>query len=650
MQVASLATVASIAELVARALGRSRSQDPLASVVHGPLDALVDEALPGVRFQPAWWAERLGLDAVDEALGWLAVAPTLALSVAQGYGVLRANPDDWTLTEAIAAELLGASGPPASIELSHRLSAASRLVELGLLERRPANNPIAASLVATSSFLTAAVALPPAVAAPARLDALVLGAGSAQALAQVTELFGASDPADPASCPALVIIGAPRSGRRLVAAHVAARLERELRSVVLDADETARARLTSAVLEARLNRQMLHVVVHAAIKPDTLAIVAHHLDRFAEVWSLALVEDRPLPRLERPVTRFDLPFPTAPERRRLFRQYLPRRLQEATALDLASHRYRIAGGDIRDVCLELGDSQTPDTLNLQRMDDAVRAHVTHNLRSRARLVRATESLTDLVASDELRLLLRVVVANYRHRRLVLDDWGFSDRFGKGLGLSALFSGPPGTGKTMAAAAVAAELGLPLYQIELSQIVSKWVGETEKALDDVFREAESASAALLFDEADSLFTKRTDVSSANDRYANLEVNHLLQRVESFTGVVLLTTNNLSVIDSAFLRRFSYHVAFPLPSETERAVLWKQLIPPRAPLQGAIRYDHLGRDFEFSGGHIKNAVIRAAYFAAELGRPIDEALLRVTASLEVKQLGGIVRDLNLSDLLA
>jgi SpoVK/Ycf46/Vps4 family AAA+-type ATPase len=286
---------------------------------------------------------------------------------------------------------------------------------------------------------------------------------------------------------------------------------------------------------------------------------------------------------------------------------------------------------------------------LEGIDDAVRSRITHRLSSKARLVRATEGMAELVVSDEVALLLRILVANYRHRRRVLDDWGFGARFGKGLGLSALFSGPPGTGKTMAAAAVARELGVPLYQIELSQIVSKWVGETEKAIDEVFAEAEAASAALLFDEADSLFARRTEVSSANDRYANLEVNHLLQKVENFSGVVLLTTNNPSVVDTAFLRRFSYHVAFVLPSPDERATLWKSLIPAAAPIASPIRYDQLGRDFELSGGHIKNAVIRAAWFAAELDRPISETLLRLTAHLEVKQLGGVVRDVDVGRAL-
>jgi len=207
-------------------------------------------------------------------------------------------------------------------------------------------------------------------------------------------------------------------------------------------------------------------------------------------------------------------------------------------------------------------------------------------------------------------------------------------------MPVLFSGPPGTGKTMAAGLIAAELGLDLYQIDLSRIVSKYIGETEKQLAQVFDAAEAGHAILLFDEADSLFAKRTEVKSSNDRYANLEVNYLLQRMESFSGITILTTNFDASIDDAFRRRLAFRIAFPLPDVDERARLWERIIPEGVPLAYDVDFEALADRFEMSGGYIRNAALRAAYLAANDRTPITMRHLTHAASLEYAAMGKLI----------
>jgi SpoVK/Ycf46/Vps4 family AAA+-type ATPase len=207
-------------------------------------------------------------------------------------------------------------------------------------------------------------------------------------------------------------------------------------------------------------------------------------------------------------------------------------------------------------------------------------------------------------------------------------------------VSAILSGPPGTGKTMVAQLLAHELGYDLYRIDLAQVVNKYIGETEKNLGRIFEEAESSHAVLFFDEADALFSKRTDVKSSNDRYANLEVNYLLQRMETFDGVTLLATNLEQGIDVAFKRRVRFSILFELPEEPERKKLWISMFPPRVPLAPNIDWDMIAKRFEMAGGYIKKAALRAALIAAETRRPITTADLLEAARQEYREMGRIV----------
>jgi len=205
------------------------------------------------------------------------------------------------------------------------------------------------------------------------------------------------------------------------------------------------------------------------------------------------------------------------------------------------------------------------------------------------------------------------------------------------GLTALFSGPPGTGKTLVAGVIARELGLDLYQVDLSKLMSKWLGETERNLAAVFDAAEDGQVILLFDEADSLFAKRTEVRSSNDRYANLEVNYLLQRLDAFEGIAILTTNASGSIDPAFKRRLSFRLSFPFPDEDTREQLWRAHLPPTLPVTGELALDKLARKYQLSGGYIRNACLRAAFLAAEDGAGVTQQHLERAVALEYAELG-------------
>jgi len=259
-----------------------------------------------------------------------------------------------------------------------------------------------------------------------------------------------------------------------------------------------------------------------------------------------------------------------------------------------------------------------------------------------RVSTTTLSWQDVILPNDILGQLMDIVTYGRYSQHVFEEWGFGTKMPYGRSNSSLLSGPPGTGKTMAASLIARELGMDLFRVDLSQIVSKYVGETEKNLGRVFDEATRTRAVLLFDEADALFAKRTSVKSSHDRYANLEVNYLLQRIEQYDGATILTTNFPGNIDEAFIRRIKFKIDFPFPEEEEREALWKVMLPPNAEIDPDIDFEKLGVNFELSGGSIKNAIIRAAFKAAEAGCPINMDLLTDAGRQESREMGHLVRE--------
>lgn len=312
-------------------------------------------------------------------------------------------------------------------------------------------------------------------------------------------------------------------------------------------------------------------------------------------------------------------------------------------LDHIGMRYRMGAGGIFSAVqsarlVRLSQDQQDGKLNQTDVVHGIRGSVADRLGGLAQRVETKQSWDDLVLATDILDQVKTIVARIRHAHTVYEKWGFRSKTPKGTGVSCLFSGPPGTGKTMVAGVIAKELGLELYQVDLSKVTSKWVGETEKNLSKVFDATEAGHALLLFDEADSLFAKRTEVKGANDRYANLEVNYLLQRVEAFGGVTVLTTNLETSIDDALKRRLSSHVVFWKPDVEERIELWKRLLPKTAPKAKDIDFEELADRFhEMSGAHIRNAVLGAAFLAASEDSQINQEILERAARAIYRTMG-------------
>ncbi len=331
----------------------------------------------------------------------------------------------------------------------------------------------------------------------------------------------------------------------------------------------------------------------------------------------------------------------------------------APAAQLALWRRQLAGcGDLEAVSsrLQLPPGRAVRTAQLARqlaaaegrraeasdVGRAISVQVAQQVSTVGVAVRDDQRWEDVVLPAETVDSVREIVARVRHRHQVLEQWGFRAKLARGLGLAALFAGPPGTGKTMVAGLIARELGQELYQIDLSRVVSKWIGETEKNLGRVFDAAEGANVMLLFDEADALFAKRTEVKSSNDRHANAEVNYLLQRVERFEGVSILTTNLESSIDVAFKRRLAFRVEFRLPDAAEREELWRRMVPAEAGVDAAVTYGNLAERYELAGGNIRNAALRAAYLAAAEGGRITMDRLDRAVRLEYRDAGKLAAE--------
>jgi SpoVK/Ycf46/Vps4 family AAA+-type ATPase len=241
-----------------------------------------------------------------------------------------------------------------------------------------------------------------------------------------------------------------------------------------------------------------------------------------------------------------------------------------------------------------------------------------------------------VLPDHLLELVRDLCARARYREAVLDGWGLATP-SRGRGLTALFTGDSGTGKTLSAEVVAHALGLDLYVIDLSSVVDKYIGETEKNLDRVFSQADGVNGVLLFDEADAIFGKRSEVRDARDRYANVEIAYLLQRMEQFDGMAILTTNLRANLDEAFTRRLDVLIDFPMPDEEQRRRIWVRHLVPSLPVADDLDLDFLARRFRISGGNIRNVVASAAYLAAAEGRPVAMADLIRGTQREYRKLG-------------
>jgi hypothetical protein len=344
----------------------------------------------------------------------------------------------------------------------------------------------------------------------------------------------------------------------------------------------------------------------------------------------------PLPLAPRSSLRTDVPSPTRDEQRTLWTTFLGEAAGGCNGqIDAVISQFDLplasmaATARCARAAWRMGSSRSPEK-SPPPLWHLCRAQVSTRLGDLAQRIEPCATWSDLILPPAETATLHTIVAQVRQRAKVYDDWGFAGKSSRGLGLSTLFAGVSGTGKTMAGEVLAGALELDLYRIDLSAVVSKYIGETEKNLRQVFDAAEAGGAVLLFDEADALFGRRSEVKDSHDRYANIEVSYLLQRMEAYRGLAILTTNLKEALDAAFVRRLRFIVQFPFPDAAQRVEIWRRTFPTSMPTQG-LDLDKLSR-LNVTGGSIRNIALNAAFLAAEEGEPLKMRHLRAAAETE------------------
>ncbi|MFF9647194.1 ATP-binding protein [Kitasatospora aureofaciens] len=611
------------------------------------VDGTADAPPPGSRL--ARLGADFGLLPVDLDLLLVALAPDLDTRFEQLYGYLNDDLTRRRATVALALELCGLPGAGAG---RFRFSARAPLVAGGLLEVTDPERPLLSRTLRVPDRVTAHLlgddepddalaglarrADPHTGADPEPLDHLSAVVAAAAAAGGPVYLLDPGGQAGPSAVAALAAAGRPPlvvDAAALAAAHPSTGtvrvLAREARlgggGVVLgplDRLEPERPERAAQLRELCAQLGPVPLVVHgpqvwdpawARESPVVVTVPPPDARDRAGQWARALAAGGAPP--SRELTE---ELAEAVAAYRLDREKLERAAAVA-ARTAAAERRPVRGEDLR---------------------AAVRAQNAAGLARLARRIEPAVGWADLVLPDPTAGRLRELVLRARHRDRVLGQWRMRPGGGRGNGVIALFAGESGTGKTMSAEVVAAELGMELYVVDLSTVVDKYIGETEKNLDRVFTEAAQVNAVLLFDEADALFGKRSQVKDAHDRHANVETAYLLQRMESFDGIAVLTTNLRANLDEAFTRRLDVIAEFPLPDQAQRRLLWDRCLGTRLPRGDDLDLDFCARHFELTGGSIRACAVSAAYLAAGSGAPLGMAQLVAAVVGEYRKLGRLV----------
>ncbi len=417
--------------------------------------------------------------------------------------------------------------------------------------------------------------------------------------------------------PMVQLYGDDAHGQQDVACRVAGRLGLQVHALrVEDIPPSPHESESLAVLwerEATLLESALYIDLGES---GATSAALRLVERVGGLVFLASREPAPL---ERATVRFSVNRPDRGEQKRLWEEALGAAAMRLNGgLDGVAAQFRLSARSIAEAGTELAPALAAGDRPEWALWRACRGLERSRLDELAQRIEAAAGWDDLILPDAQRSTLREIAAHVRNRLKVYEDWGFARKGSRGLGISALFAGESGTGKTMAAEVLANELHLDLYRIDLSSVVSKYIGETEKNLKRVFDAAEDSGAVLLFDEADALFGKRSEVKDSHDRYANIEVSYLLQRMEAYRGLAILTTNQKAALDTAFQRRLRFVVHFPFPDAGEREAIWRGVFPAATPIRG-LDYAKLAR-LHAAGGNIRNIALNAAFFAAEAGEPV------------------------------
>jgi ATPase family associated with various cellular activities (AAA) len=687
------ALLASAAGAAADVYGPEAATDPYRGLVIGPdefvrllrrhpgeplffADDLVDgDPLPGPSDELAWIGQAFDLSPFDLDLLVLAIAPELDLRYERLYAYLQDDATRRRPTVDLAFSLLCGSAA-ARIEARSRVAADAPLLRHRLLhlveDPSQPNQPLLARPMRVDEqvlhFVIGKSTLDPRLAScaelvPARrplaslnLDPstqLVLPRGGVHGMSQLAP-------------PRLYFHGPPDAGQRATAEALAT--EAGLPLLVIDLDRAVRSDMPTdefigiAFREAWFRRSAIFLTGTDTWR-DASERGAH--DRLLEEIStsrvLTMLAGQEAwapsgPVLDRPtgVVVVPFPIPDVATRRESWERSLSAAgidVDDDVVAMLAEHQ-RLTTSQIDEAVVSVRNRAkwTGGEPNAADLFAAARAQSGRDLEAFARKIEPIYHWDDLILPDDALAQLRELRHRVAQRERVLGEWGFDGVVALGRGICALFAGPSGTGKTMAADVIAGELELDLYKIDLATVVSKYIGETEKNLERVFKAAESANAVLFFDEADAIFGKRSEVRDAHDRYANLEIAYLLQRMEQYDGIAVLATNLRQNLDDAFLRRLHFVIEFPMPDEAHRERMWRQFMPTEAPVDGSIDYSYLARQFRLAGGNIRNVVLSAAFLAAASNDRIGMAHLIRATWREHQKMGRLLSEFDIGDYAA
>jgi len=437
------------------------------------------------------------------------------------------------------------------------------------------------------------------------------------------------------------LVGADAASRMAVAQHTCAAVDRELYRLAIETLPTQAAEIETL---ARLwQRESLLLPVALYIETQSVdgapIEITNHLRRFVshEIGLVFLgVNEAPV-RINSPSFSVNVRRPTPAEQCEAWHDVLnvtPSETDTTAGAQTLAGQFNFSLSDIREAA-SMSSTPSPEPGEMTgRVWDACRNLTRPRLDLLAQRLEAKATWDDLVLPDEQMALMRQIAGQVRERHKVYETWGFSRTMNRGFGISALFAGESGTGKTMAAEVIANALRLNLYRIDLSAVVSKDMGETEKNLCKLFNAAECGGAILFFDEADALFGKRSEVKDSHDRYANIEINYLLQRMEAFSGLAILATNMKGALDTAFMRRLRFIVNLPFPGVKERKQIWQRALPQLTP-QREVDFDRLAR-LNVSGGNIHSIALNAAFLAAQNGQVVTMPILMSAARVELRKL--------------
>ncbi len=599
-------------------------------------------------------ARRFALSWAERALLLLAAAPAIDLRYETLYAYAQNDVTRKAPTLALALQLLQldtAAAPP--------LGAGGSLVQQHLLRLVPdpqdpqpprlahylkTDGCVAAFLLGLDELDERLLPFAQVTASSAPPAPMLLEAALVERLVHVANYL--------ASAPGIVLLaGADQLVQQAAASTIAAGLKRRL--LAADLADAQMAGQPLAPLLPLLQRDALlrEAVLYLHLPPPGDLDTADHAALLALLESVRCPLLLGLPQPWYPAGRW----PAAPfllvellaagygQRQALWQQALAGSdLGPDVALAGVAARFALPAGQIAGAARMAGArarSRPPgeQVVDAHDLNWAARARSSHALQTLAQKVEPKYHWADIVLPGAVLRQVHEVYNAVKYRHVVYGAWGFEQKLALGKGLNSLFSGPSGVGKTMAADILAHELGLDLYKIDLSTVVSKYIGETEKNLSAIFAAAQASNAILFFDEADALFGKRSEVKDARDRYANIETAYLLQKMEEYDGVAILATNLYSNVDDAFARRLHHLIEFPFPDARHRERMWRQVFPAATPLAEDVDFAFLARQFELSGGNIRNVALSAAFMAAEADRPVAMQDLVVGVARELQKMG-------------